>query len=99
MDHDREQEFLKVLQVFPDDALTRFGLGNLYRDAGRLEDASGLYGSKAYRELLDRRADGAQDKDLVDLVDDFSAEINGASGSETAGAVLFSHQMENRLAA
>ena len=74
-------------------------IARFLKQSGRLEDASGLYGSKAYRELLDRRADGAQDKDLVDLVDDLSAEMNGASGSETAGAVLFSHQMENRMAA
>ena len=43
MDTEREKEFLEVLKIFPDDALTRFGLGNLYRDAGRIEDAIAQY--------------------------------------------------------
>jgi tetratricopeptide (TPR) repeat protein len=43
MDEQREQDFLEVLRVFPDDALTRFGLGNLYRDAGRIDEAIAQY--------------------------------------------------------
>ena len=43
MNKDREKEFLEVLKVFPDDALTRFGLGNFYRDAGRIADAIAQY--------------------------------------------------------
>ena len=43
MDTEREKEFLEVLQVFPDDALTRFGLANLYRDGGRVADAVAQY--------------------------------------------------------
>ena len=43
MDIEREKEFLEVLKVFPDDAMTRFGLANLYRDEGRLEDAIAQY--------------------------------------------------------
>lgn len=43
VDRQREKEFLEVLQVFPDDALTRFGLANFYRDAGRPEDAIAQY--------------------------------------------------------
>ena len=39
MNKEREKEFLDVLEVFPDDALTRFGLGNFYRDAAQIEDA------------------------------------------------------------
>jgi len=43
LNREREQEFLEVLKVFPTDPLTRFGLGNLYRDAGQLEDAAFQY--------------------------------------------------------
>ena len=44
------------------------------KDSGRLEDTEGLYGSKAYRELIERRIEGATDDDLMDLVDDLSTE-------------------------
>jgi tetratricopeptide (TPR) repeat protein len=43
MNQAREKEFLEVLKVFPDDPLTRFGLGNLYRDAGRTKEAIAQY--------------------------------------------------------
>jgi len=43
MNDEREREFLDVLRAFPEDALTRFGLGNLYRDAGRTDEAIAQY--------------------------------------------------------
>jgi len=48
MDAEREQEFLKVLEVFPEDPMTRFGLANLYRDAGR--DAEAIV---QYRKIIE----------------------------------------------
>lgn len=74
-------------------------IARFLKHSGRLDDASGVYGSKAYRELLDRRAEGANENDLADLVDDLAAEMTVTSGSETTGAILFSHQLENRMAA
>jgi tetratricopeptide (TPR) repeat protein len=43
MDSEREKEFLEVLKVFPDDAMTRFGLANFYRDSGRTAEAVDQY--------------------------------------------------------
>ena len=71
--------------------------------SGRLKDADGLYASRAYRELLHRRAEGATDDDLADLVDDLSAEMKQAleesDAGVTAGAALFSQDMEARMQA
>jgi len=43
MNAEREQEFLKVLEIFPDDPMTRFGLANFYRDSGRDAEAIAQY--------------------------------------------------------
>ena len=69
------------------------------QESGRLEDASGLYGSKAYRELISRRMEGATDADLGDLVDDLVAASNVTPAAELAGMVALSKQVENRIGA
>ncbi|MDF1514119.1 MAG: zinc ribbon domain-containing protein [Anaerolineae bacterium] len=74
-------------------------IAQFLKKSGRIEDATGVYGSRAYRELLDRRANGASDADLTDLVDDLTAEMLPSPAAETAGAVVFSKQMGNRMAA
>jgi putative FmdB family regulatory protein len=67
--------------------------------SGRLEDVNGVYGSKVYRELVDRRAAGAEERDLTDLVDNLVEEMQTPEIGETAGAVLFSKQVSHRLSA
>ncbi len=74
-------------------------IAKFLKESGRLEDADGVYGSKSYRELIDRRAAGAADGDLTDLVDDLAAEMRKSVSGEVSGAMLFSDQMENRMAA
>jgi len=69
------------------------------QESGRLEDASGLYGSKAYRELISRRMEGATDADVDDLVDDLVAAANVTPAAELAGLVALSKQVENRMGA
>lgn len=69
------------------------------QESGRLEDASGLYGSKAYRELISRRAEGAADADLGDLVDDLVSAASVTSAAELAGMVALSKQVGNRMGA
>lgn len=68
-------------------------------ESGRLEDASGVYGSDAYRELIYRRKQGAGDADVQDLVDDLTAEMNASRGTDLASAVVFSDDVENRMGA
>jgi putative FmdB family regulatory protein len=68
------------------------------KESGRLEDATGLYGSKAYRELISRRAEGATDSDLADLVDDLVAAADASPAAQMAAAAL-SEQVENRIGA
>lgn len=68
-------------------------------ESGRVTDASGVYGSKAYQELLYRRRQGATDADLDDLVDDLTTEMNATQDTELAGAVIFSDEVENRMGA
>mgnify|MGYP006303978153 CR=1 FL=1 len=68
-------------------------------ESGRLNDATGVYGSEAYRELIYRRQQGASDADLNDLVDDLTAEMRGTEDTEMAGAVIFSDEVENRMGA
>lgn len=67
--------------------------------SGRLEDASGLYGSRAYRELIARRKEGATDADLGDLVDDLAAAADVTPAAELAGMVALSKQVDNRMGA
>lgn len=83
-------------QVNADDshAIARF-----LQDSGRLADVEGVYGSRAYRELLARRAEGATDADVTDLVDDLASEMCVSESSQMAGAVMFTDQVENRMQA
>jgi hypothetical protein len=74
-------------------------IARFLKDSGRLEDASGLYGSKAYRELIERRAEGASDRDLTDLVDDLVTAAGDTDAAKMAGAVVLSKEMENRMGA
>lgn len=67
--------------------------------SGRLDDATGVYGSKAYRELIARRAAGATEVELADLVDDLSAQMHNSEATEMAGAVMFADRVENRMQA
>lgn len=69
------------------------------KESGRLKDATGLYGSKAYQELISRRAAGATDSELADLVDDLVAEANASPTAQMAAAAILSEQMENRIGA
>ncbi|MGC9521403.1 MAG: FmdB family zinc ribbon protein [Anaerolineae bacterium] len=69
------------------------------KESGRLEDATGLYGSKAYRELISRRAEGATDSDLADLVDDLVAAADASPAAQMAAAAALSEQVENRIGA
>ncbi|MBN1248588.1 MAG: zinc ribbon domain-containing protein [Anaerolineae bacterium] len=71
----------------------------LLQASGRLEDAEGLYGSRAYKELIARRAAGASDSDLGDLVDNLVAATQQSDATETAAAMALSKQVDNRLGA
>ncbi len=75
-------------------AISRF-----LQESGRLADAEGVYGSQAYRELLARRAAGATDADVVDLVDDLATQMRASDASQMAGAVALSDRVENRMLA
>ncbi len=83
-------------QVNADDsrAIARF-----LQDSGRLTDAEGVYGSPAYRELLARRAEGATDADVSDLVDDLTSAMRASEAGQMAGAVVFTDRVENRMLA
>ncbi len=61
----------------------------LLQESGRLQDTEGLFGSAAYRELLARRAEGATDADLEDLVPELTkyTEQNEAVAAATAAAL------------
>ncbi len=74
-------------------------MARFLKESGRLEDAAGLYGSKAYRELIERRIQGATDADLADLVGDLTDEMASNELTQLAGAVALSEQVENRMAA
>ena len=83
-------------QVNADDpsAIARF-----LQDSGRLADANGVYGSPAYRELLARRAQGATEADVNDLVDDLTSAMRASEAGQMAGAVVFTDRVENRMLA
>ncbi len=83
-------------QVDSDDqrAIARF-----LQQSGRLEEAEGVYGSPSYRELLARRAEGATDAEVADLVDDLAAQMHPSEATQMAGAVAFSDHVENRMSA
>lgn len=74
-------------------------IAQFLKDSGRLADSDGLYGSQVYRELLDRRAAGAGEAEVADLVDGLAAEVNTAEVTQMSGAVMFSKQVENRMQA
>ncbi|MCD6286311.1 MAG: zinc ribbon domain-containing protein, partial [Anaerolineae bacterium] len=69
------------------------------QESGRLGDASGLYGSQAYRELISRCVEGATGADLGDLVDDLVAAADVTPVAELAGMAAFSKHVENRIGA
>ena len=81
------------------DAEDSQAIAQFLQASGRLEEATGVYGSKSYRELIARRADGAADADLADLVDDLTAQMHNSEATEMAGAMMFSERMENRMQA
>lgn len=83
-------------QVAEDDQRT---IAGFLKDSGRLEGVEGVYGSKAYQELIYRRAAGATDADVSDLVDDLTSEIQASESTKMAGSLMFSDQVENRMAA
>lgn len=74
-------------------------IAHFLQDSGRLADTEGLYGSAAYRELLARRAEGAADADVTDLVDDLASAMQTSTTGQMAGAVVFADQVENRMLA
>ena len=74
-------------------------MAEFLKSSGRLEDTSGLYGSRAYRELIERRIDGATDADLADLVEDLSRAAEGAEATDLAAAMVLSKQVDNRIGA
>jgi putative FmdB family regulatory protein len=94
--HHERQLHETATQVNADDprAIARF-----LQDSGRLSDAEGVYGSPAYRELLARRAEGATDADVTDLVDDLTTSMRASEASQMAGAVVFTDRVENRMLA
>jgi putative FmdB family regulatory protein len=94
--HHQTQLKLDASQI---DAQDPVEIAQFLKNSGRLEDASGIYGSKVYRELVERRAQGAEERDLTDLVDDLASEMRDSTSGEVAGAVLFSEQVEKRMAA
>ncbi|HOT92737.1 MAG TPA: zinc ribbon domain-containing protein [Anaerolineae bacterium] len=74
-------------------------IARFLQESGRLEDTEGVYGSPAYRELLARRAEGATDADVADLVDDLAAQMAGSETAQMASAVALAEHVENRMQA
>lgn len=100
MDPDREKEFLKVLKIFPDDALTRFGLANFYRDAGRQNEAIEQYQKvitndpgygAAYLEL------GSLQEDAGDLVEAGKTYRQAITAAEEKGDLHLKNRAKMRL--
>ncbi len=81
------------------DAENPRAVAQFLQESGRLADAEGVYGSQAYQELLYRRAEGASEADVADLVDNLAAEMQDSDASRMAGAMVFSDQVENRMQA
>lgn len=73
--------------------------GRFLKSSGRLEGAEGLYGSDAYKELVARRAAGAGDADVQDLVEDLAAASGPNPAMEMAAALALAEQVENRMGA
>lgn len=79
-------------------------MAQFIKESGRLEDASGLYGSRAYKELIARRIEGATDADLADLVEDLvtaagQADVDSGEIQQIASALALSDKVENRMQA
>ncbi len=70
-------------------------IAQFLQQSGRLTDAEGVYGSDVYRELLHRRAQGADDDELEDLVDDLVAEMQGTEAANMAAAVAMSSRNDD----
>ncbi len=89
-DHHTQQVREQAKSVPGDDlaAAARF-----LQDSGRLNDAEGLFGSPAYRELLARRAEGATDADLEDLVPALTQYTGESEAIAAATAAALSGQM------
>ncbi len=81
------------------DAEDSQAIAKFLKDSGRLADAEGVYGSKAYQELIARRAAGATEQEVEDLVEDLVTEMQGSDASKMAGALVFSDEVENRMLA
>ena len=94
--HHEHQLREAATQVNADDARA---IARFLQDSGRLADADGVYGSPAYRELLARRAEGATDADVTDLVDDLTASMRASEASQMAGAMVLTEYVENRMLA
>jgi putative FmdB family regulatory protein len=74
-------------------------MAQFLKESGRLEDASGLFGSNAYKELIARRMEGAADSDLADLVDELVTAVDPSdSASEEARQASEARQMASALA-
>lgn len=94
--HHEQQLRQTATQVNADDPRT---VARFLQESGRLADAEGVYGSPAYRELLARRAEGATDADVTDLVDNLTSAMQASEASQMAGAVVFTDRVENRMRA
>ena len=73
--------------------------GRFLKSSGRLDGAEGLYGSDAYKELVARRAAGAGDADVQDLVEDLTAASDPNPAMQMAAALALAKQVENRVGA
>lgn len=78
-------------QAVPQDDLA--AAARFLQESGRLQDAEGLFGSAAYRELLARRAEGATDAELEDLVPDLLKHTQESEAVAAATAAALSGQM------
>ncbi|MGC9349930.1 MAG: FmdB family zinc ribbon protein [Anaerolineae bacterium] len=94
--HHRDELREEAAEVDRDDPQA---MAQFLAESGRLDDATGLYGSRAYRELIHRRTEGATDADLADLVDDLTATVEASEATKMAGAMLFSDDLDARMQA
>lgn len=74
-------------------------IATFLKKSGRLNGAEGVYGSKAYHELIDRRIEGATDAQVADLVEDLVTSMRDNDATRMAGAIMFSERVENRMQA
>lgn len=81
------------------DAENPRAIAQFLQQSGRLTDAEGLYGSPVYQELLRRRAAGAGDAEVGDLVEGLVAQMRASDTSQMAAAMALSEAVENRMQA